>query len=289
MRKRLREKLFENEDVDVTKVSSSFDIVGDIAITKLPEGSSPEVARKVAEAILKTNTNIKTVMAQTSNVEGDYRLRKLIRIGGEPKTRTVHKEHGCAFAVDVETCYFSPRLAGERLRISKLVRQNEVVLNMFAGVGCFSILIAKAVPTGRIYSIDLNPEAFAYMQENVRLNRVFSRVIPQLGDAKDIIKTQLCGVTDRVLMPLPEKALEYLPSAVVALKPSGGWIHVHLFQRAPGAGAAGEKAKATIARRLTRLGVVFEFGVVREVRSVGPCLFQIVADVHVLPVAHILA
>jgi tRNA (guanine37-N1)-methyltransferase len=160
---------------------------------------------------------------------------------------------------------------------------------MFAGVGCFSILIAKTVPTGRVYSIDLNPEAFAYLQENVRLNRVFSRVIPQLGDAKDIIKTQLCGVADRVLMPLPEKALEYLPSAVAALKASGGWIHVHFFQRAPGAGAAGEKVKATIARRLTRLGVVFEFGVVREVRSIGPCLFQIVADVHVLSVTHILA
>jgi len=93
---------------------------------------------------------------------------------------------------------------------------------MFAGVGCFSILIARNVPTAKVYSIDVNPVAFEFMQENVVVNRAFGQVFPLLGDAKALIETRLRGVADRVLMPLPEKALEYLPCAVAALKPSGG-------------------------------------------------------------------
>ena len=85
---------------------------------------------------------------------------------------------------------------------------------MFAGVGCFSILIAKKAVDAKVYSIDINPVAYECMQENVRINRVFNRVFPLLGDSKEIVLSQLQGVADRVLMPLPELALEYLPYAL---------------------------------------------------------------------------
>jgi len=121
MRKRLRDKLSLTVVADGSAgFYNSFDIVGDIAITKL-RNSSHENAHAVAEAILNCNRGVKTVLAQTSKVGGDYRLRALTCIGGEDKTRTVHKEHGCTFAVDVKACYFSPRLSGERLRVAKLV------------------------------------------------------------------------------------------------------------------------------------------------------------------------
>ena len=89
-----------------------------------------------------------------------------------------------------------------------LVKAGETVVNMFAGVGCFSVIIAKTVPQTKVYSIDVNPTAVQYLEENVKLNRVYGEVISLLGDSKDIINTQLQGVADRVLMPLPEKALD---------------------------------------------------------------------------------
>ncbi len=262
------------------KVSGSLDIVGDIAITKLPNFSLEKVSA-AAFAIMNSNKGVKTVLAQTSKVSGEYRLRKLTCIGGENRTRTIHKEHGCTFEVDVETCYFSPRLSGERKRIALLVEPNETVANMFAGVGCFSILIAKQVPTVKVYSIDINPGAVEFMRENIRVNRVFGKVVPLLGDAKSIIEENLQGCADRVIMPLPEKALEYLPFAVSALKTSGGWIHIHLFTHATKNENPTDIVKLKVAETLSCLSVAFELPYVRVVRSTGPNWYQVVADIHI--------
>ena len=138
---------------------------------------------------------------------------------GERKSETIHKEYGCVFKIDLKKAYFSPRLSYERLRIAKLVKPGEVVLNMFAGVGCYSISIAKHSEPLKVFSIDINPVAFQLLHENSRLNRVEAVVVPIQGDAKQVIDTELLNVADRVLMPLPERANEYLDSAFSALKP----------------------------------------------------------------------
>lgn len=263
---------------DSSKVYNSFDIIGDIAIVKLPNNSEAN-AQAVAAAIMHRHKGIQTVFTQDSGVCGSYRLRNLKLLAGEEKTRTSHKESGCLFAVDVKECYFSPRLLHERQRIAKLVQPNETIINMFAGVGCFSILIAKQVPTAKVFSIDLNPTAVQFMQENIRLNRVFGKVVPLLGDAKPIIETQLQNSADRVLMPLPEKAFEYLPCAVSALKPAGGWIHLHGFEHAPRTEDPIQNLKLKISETLDSLNVTFVIPFSRVVRKVGPNWHQVVADI----------
>ncbi len=202
-------------------------------------------------------------------------------LAGENKTTTKHKEAGCTFKVDVEKCYFSPRLSHERSRIASLVQSGETVVNMFSGVGCFSIIIAKTVPQTKVYSIDVNPTAIQYMQENVRLNRVYGKVHPLQGDAKDIIQAQLHGVADRVLMPLPEKALEYLPVAVLALKQRGGWVHYYDFQHVIGEEDPTEKTRLKIAQKLDSIGVKYAFADLRVVRSTGPNWYQTAVDIKI--------
>ena len=265
---------------DAAGVYSAFDIVGDIAITKLPSPSNVD-ARVAAEAIMNRHKKVKAVFVQEGAVTGDFRLRSLTHVAGENRTRTIHKESGCSFAVDVEKCYFSPKLSGERLRIAQLVQPNETVVNMFAGVGCFSILIAKRQPTAKVYSIDINPVAVEFMRENVRLNRVYRKVVPLLGDAKEIILSRLPHCADRVLMPLPEKAFEYLPCAISDLKPAGGWIHLHAFEHAAKTEDPSEKVKQKVKDIFGGLGVKFEVPFVRVVRSTGPNWWQLVADIHV--------
>jgi tRNA (guanine37-N1)-methyltransferase len=120
------------------------------------------------------------------------------------------------------------------------------------------------------------------MQENILVNRVFNKTIPLLGDAKEIIETQLQHSANRVLMPLPEKAFEYLPCAVSALKPSGGWIHIHTFEHAKKNEDLIEKTKQKITKKLNPLNVGFEIPFVRVVRSTGPNWWQLVIDVQII-------
>ena len=280
MKKRLKNRLskFVSSE-ELAYIYDSYDVIGDIAIIRVTE-KSRKYSGIIAETIMSVQKNVKTVLAQTSSVRGDFRLRKLNFVAGENKTATVHKEHGCLFSVDVEKCYFSPRLLYERMRIAKQVVNGEVVVNMFAGVGCFSIIIAKHSKAEKVYSIDVNPAAIQFMQKNTRLNKVYRKVIPIQGDAKEVIEKRLRCTADRVLMPLPKKAFEYLPHAVSALKEAGGWIHYYDFEHAK-KNENLVKVKVKVAEKLQSLGVTFTIPFDRVVRTTGPNWHQIVLDIKV--------
>lgn len=277
LRDTLSDKL---EPWELKLLFKSYDIIGDIAIIRIPE---PLRKRKelIAETVLQTHKRVKTVLQQTSPVSNEFRLRRLEWAAGEKKTETVYKEYGCVFKVDLEKCYFSPRLSYERMRIAQGVQPSEVVVNMFAGVGCYSILIAKHAKARKVYSIDLNPDAVRYMLENILLNKVQNQVVTIQGDAKNVIQQTLKNKVDRVLMPLPERAYEYLDYALLALKPAGGWIHYYAFEHAKKPENPMEKAEAKVRKKLRNLNIDFEVPFCRIVRDVGPNWFQIVLDIRI--------
>jgi len=281
MARRLKEHLADRlEPWELEILPSSYDIIGDIAIIRISDELKHR-AKEIAEAIMQINSHVKTVLNQISPVSGDLRLRQLEWIMGEKKTETIHREHGCLFKVDLEKCYFSPRLSFERARIASQVKPSEIVVNMFAGVGCFSILIAKKSRVKWVFSIDINPWAIKYAEENIMLNRVRHIVKPILGDAKEVIEEKLEGVADRVLMPLPEKAYEYIIFAVKALKPDGGIIHYYDFIHAGRNEDPVGKIEEKICDKLRFLGIDFEVYFGRTVRTVGPRWFQIALDIGI--------
>ena len=257
----------------------SYDVVGDIAIIRVPEPLK-ERSKIIAEAVMQTHKRVKAVWRQASPVSGNFRLRGLEFVLGERKTETIHKEHGCIFKVDLEKCYFSPRLSHERKRIARQVQPDEVILNMFAGVGCYSIIIAKHSKPKRTLSIDINPVAIQYMQENIKLNKVEEKVIPVQGDAKNVIEERFRNVADRVLMPLPEKAYEYLDYALLALKPTGGWIHYYDFEHARNGENPIKKIEAKVSGKLKILGANFEMPFGRVARTTGPNWYQVALDIQ---------
>lgn len=209
-------------------VPRAMDIVGDIAIIEIP----PELEAyktEIGNAILQVHKNLRTVLAKVGAIKGEYRTRQYTIIAGVPKTETIHKEHGCQYYIDLAKAYFSPRLSHEHKRVASMIKEGETVIDMFAGVGPFSILIAKTHEQVKVYAVDINSEAIALLQKNVRLNRVEGKVYPIHGDAKQIVKQRLRGVADRVIMNLPEKAIEFGGTACEALKPQGGIIHFYGF------------------------------------------------------------
>ncbi len=264
---------------EVALIYKSYDVIGDIAVIRVPEPLSSH-SKTIAEALMQQHKHVKAVWRQSSPVSGEFRLRELELVAGERKTETVHREHGCLFKVDVNEVYFSPRLGFERMRIARLVRVNEIVVNMFAGAGCYSIVIAKHSKAAKIYSIDLNPIAVKYMRENVLLNKMVDEVLPMEGDAKTVIQSTLKSLADRVVMPLPERAYEYLDSAVLALKPKGGWIHYYDFEHARKGESPIEKVKTKVAEKLKLQGRRFDFSSSRIVRQTGPNWHQIAVDIQ---------
>src|SRR5919109_4208119 len=186
----------------VAQVYSAFDQIGDIIIIKIPKDLMPK-KKLIANTILASVKTAKAVFAQVSPVKGDYRVRDLEFVAGENRTITEYREHGCRFKVDVAKTYFSPRLSTERLRIASMVGEGETIVNMFAGVGTFSILMTKINKTCKVYSLDSNIVAVELCEINARLNRVQDRVVSIYGDAAKVIEGTLVGQADRVLMPLP--------------------------------------------------------------------------------------
>ncbi len=265
-----------------------IDIVGDIAIVKLPE-ELQSIASGIGEAILEEAPYIKVVLNQKTPVSGEYRTRKLEWVAGEKRSTTIHKEYGCQYKVDLKTSYFSPRLAHERSRIAKLVQQEfdakgklEVITNLFAGVGCFSILIAKQSPTGKIYSIDINPDAVNMMEKNILLNKVVEQVIPILGNASEIVKLRLKGKADRVLMPLPERAIEFIDTALIALKPKGGHIHYQDFVHASSEEDPIEESTEKLIKKMKEFNPDYEIYNARVIRDVGPNWYHVGIDLIII-------
>jgi len=259
----------------LSSLPQALDIIGDIAIVEiLPELKAYE--NLIGEAILKTHRNIRTVLAKAGAIGGTYRLREFTFIAGEHKTKTVYREFGCQYNVDIAKAYFSPRLSHEHERVASLVQSSETVVDLFAGVGPFSVLIAKKNPNVKVCAVDINPDAVELLKVNARANRVENRVFPILGDARQITATRLKGFADRVIMNLPETAIEFIDAACQAIKPQGGIIHFYAFVRSPD---SIENLKLRFSQAVESTGRKVEaFLYARSIRETAPYESQIVLD-----------
>ncbi|MCS7107867.1 MAG: class I SAM-dependent methyltransferase family protein [Sulfolobales archaeon] len=262
-----------------SKVWSRVEVVGDIALIRKPPQISPELLIPLANEILNNLPYVKSVWASTSPIQGPHRTRNYVHLAGEYRTTTIYREHGCSFYVDIVNTYISPVLSYEHLRVAKEVRGGEYVINMFAGVGLFSIIIAKHARPSKVISIDINPYAYELMVRNAKINKVDDVVEPVLGDAGTVIKDYR-SKADRVLMPLPELAFNYFQHAVNAIKDIGV-IHIYEFERGYDKNTAISNVTTKYLRKSSELGINAEVLSSRVVRSVGPRKYQVVIDLKI--------
>ena len=208
------------------ELPTSYDIIGDIILVKLPK-ILLKYQKEIGESLLKSNKNIRTVCL-TEPVSGEFRTRNIKVIAGEERTITTHTEYGLTFNVDVKNTYFSPRLATERKRVASLVKQGEIVVDMFAGVAPFSIMIAKYANPKIIYAIDKNLEAVKYAQENIRRNNVLDKIDVIHADAKEVpdILNRNDVKADRIIMNLPFSAHLFF---VYSLEISKEYCVIHYY------------------------------------------------------------
>ncbi len=257
---------------EILGFTPGFDVIGDIAII---DADDPDATR-IAKALIEYRKSINVVLGAVGPVEGEFRTRQWVVLAGEHRTHTVHKEHGCRYNVDLAGAYFSARLGTERKRVADMVKPGQYVVDLFAGVGPFSILIGKSVPGASVVAVDKNPGAVKLLRENIRLNRL-DNVTAVEDDARHAAGN-LKHSADHVIMNLPQSAREFLDCGILAAK-NGGVVHFYditheddlygtswgLIQEA--AARTGRKVECT-GRRIVRSYAPYQYNVCIEFRVI---------------------
>ncbi len=245
-----------------------YKIIGDVVMIKIPD-ELDEYKRTIGEAILSVHKRCKSVWRDLGR-EGMIRKPKVELIAGKG-SETIHKENGCLFKLDVTKVMFSVGNQGERMRMTKIVQDGEVVLDMFAGIGYFTIPIAVHTNAKRIYAIEINPDSYFYLIENINLNDV-KNVVPILGDSMKVTPE---GFADRVLMG-HIFCHEFLPIAIKALR-SDGYIHYH--ESVPE--VIIDRPIERIKMACESLGKNFKVENFRKVKNYSPGVLHVVVDAYV--------
>ncbi len=280
------------DDKDMEHVPRAFEIVGDIAIVELDEVAR-KYAKLIAEAIMKLNKNVRVVLNKVEDVSGKYRVPKYEIIVARQEARdfshikkelrpskiteTVHVEHGCKFLLDVSKVYFSARLSFERKRIAEMVKDGEHVLVMFAGVGPFAIVIARKSNAAKVVGVELNPYAVSYFKKNVVLNKAQDKVEVVEGDVARVLP-KMNSRFDRIVMPAPKNAPDYLELALKKIK-KGGMIHLYTF--ASEEEIEGKDVVKKVETRCKKAGKKARAVFFRKCGAVGPYHYRVVVDIKI--------
>ena len=268
--------LEKDSEKDIEKVVKSYDVVGDIAILEIPkklEKHDLAIAWALKRAFPAINVVTKKV-GKVGDLHEIYRIRRLKILTGENRLATEHKESGITMRLDLGKVYFSPRSSHERERIAKLVKPNEKVLVMFAGIGPFALVIAKQKPV-TIVAVEKNPDAVKFMEENIRVNYAGNRVFPIFGDVREILP-ELKEKFDRIIMPYPEESWQFLELAFNYANPKAT-IHFYAFVNEKEL----EKAKERIRKIAGKAGRQAEVKRVVVAGSYAPRTWRYCFDVFV--------
>ena len=272
LRNELRDVLDEN---DLRLIPTAFDIIGSkqkaVAIIEVPEALFGKKC-VIAEALMRKHKNVKSVLNKLSARKGIFRTRDYEVIGGSPDTEVMHVESGCRFLLDPQNCYFSQRESTERARLASEVKKGETVMVFFSGVGPFPIILSKKSGASRIIGIEINDSAVFYARQNVALNKT-KNVETIFGDAQNEA-LQFYGKCDRVVMPLPEKSVEYIENAVKCLKPRG-IVHLYCFVDEKEV----NKRKEELVRKIKSMGFHASIEHARKVLPYGPRIWKMRFDI----------
>lgn len=239
-------------------VPKRFDYIGNVAIISIP----PELAaykEAIASKLFSMRGNTRAVLNKVSKLEGEHRVADFELLLGET-TETIHRENGYTYKLDVKKVFFNPRLYSERKRIASKIKSGEHILIPFAGVGPF--VLPAAGKGSRVYAIEINPEACAYLEENIRINRLegqitviqdyFEEIFHMLNSAKtseELVNTAFSDLPvclcpqkietesfqipengfDRAIVPIPY-SMDHFLERVSELVKKGGYIHFYTFK-----------------------------------------------------------
>jgi tRNA wybutosine-synthesizing protein 2 len=210
-------------DYDTSIIPSGYHVVGHVALLQLKDELAGLV-QDIGRVTLEFDDRIRTVAIRSGPTSGIERRPRYVVIAGDSETETIHIENGIKFRLDPLRITFSGGNRRERITLPSRIKSNEIIVDMFACVGQFSLHIARKDDV-KVIAIEINPTAYKYLIENITLNKFEKRVQATLGDCREV---HPCNIANRIVMGYLHDTLVYLPHALQALVKEGGVIHMHL-------------------------------------------------------------
>lgn len=279
-KKKLAEKLndvFTKEELSI--LPRGFQTLGNIIILKL----NPKLLEKnivIGQAYLDLLPKIRSVYVNKGRIIGSFRKPENIEfLAGEDNPIVEHKEHGVKYRFDITKIMFSKGNLNERRFLATLVKKGEIVVDMFAGMGYFSLPIAKHSEVGQIYSIEINPTSYKTLLENIKINHLEEKITVINGDCrKEVLELSKSGIrADRVIMGVFPAPKDYVKEALSLTKENGTIYHYE--------GVAEKNAYISLFKEFEEICQEEQFNCRLEshrfVKSYGPNLFHTVLDIFV--------
>ncbi len=248
--------------------------LGRVLVLRLPSLLRPY--RELIGRAWQQELGVTTVLAVRGPVEGELRTPQLDLLAGAV-TETEVVEHGCRWRFDAARILFARGTRTERARIGSLVRPGEEVLDLFAGIGYFTVPAARA--GAHVVAVEKNPVSIRYLTENLARNGIADRVTVRAGDNR-VVPLPVRSV-DRVLLGYLPDALPWVPRALSAVRSTGGVLHVHRVVDARDAVPVAERSVAEAVGAAD--GVLLAPPAGREVKPYGPGRTHVVVDVRARP------
>ncbi len=267
-----KEKMANLTGIKKEHLPSSYQMIGDIMMLKLPKLDS-EQKSDLAKAVVKEYPRVSTV-CEISGVEGEMRTPDVKILAGH-STQTVHKENKIMYSIDVSKIMFSKGNINERQRLIRKIQNHETIVDMFAGIGYFSLGIAKFSKAKGIFAIEKNEDSFRALEYNIKLNNI-KNLTPLFGDCRDISQ-MLFGKADRILMGYLPGTEKFLPNAIEMLK-AKGIIHFHNTYRKE---ELWDAPLRDIKNACDDANCKFRVIEKKKVKSYAPNVFHIVIDAEI--------
>lgn len=270
LRKKLEKELSKEE---LNSLPRGYQIIGDILLIKLNENLLKH-KKIIGEKIIEILPYIHTVCL-IIEIKRNIRKPKVEVIAGLKRTQTMNKEHGCKFFLDVSDIMWSQGNKNEKIRLMKAVKPKETIVDMFAGIGYFSIILAKYCRPKKIYAIDVNPKAIKFLRKNAWLNNVEEKIEILQGDCRKFANL-LEGTADRIIMGYLFYTEKFLPCAFRIAK-KNAVIHLHRTVK--------EEEINAIGKRLVKIGiknrVKMKILKITKVKSYAPKIWHVVYDLKI--------
>ena len=201
---------------------TKWELLGDILILRLPL-KLKSYWNKIA-SIYAEQLHARSVLRRFDKIQGVYRQPGVEFLYGDEHTETTHIENKVKFRIDPMQIMFSSGNIDERIRIATLAQPQDTIVDMFGGIGYFSIPLAVHSKPKKIIACELNPVAFEYLNTNIQLNHVGHIIQAILGDNRKMIPE---GIADRIVMGYIKSDDTHRAAAIKILKPMGGVLHFH--------------------------------------------------------------
>lgn len=262
---------------ELSLLPSGFQSIGNIMILKL----IPQLLEKkelIGSACLELMPYIKSIFINQGKITGKFRQpEKVVFLAGKNNPIALHVEHGIKYKFDITQIMFSKGNINERKYLATLVKSNEIIVDMFAGIGYFSLPIAKYSQVNKIYSIELNPISYKFLVENIKINQLENKIVPINGDCKEeVIKLSNMGIrADRVIMGIFPAPKDYISEALSLAHDHGTIYHYE--------GVVDKNNYIDLFKEFKivadKKGYECNLNSKRFVKSFGPKLFHIVLDI----------